>query len=89
MQYRAHIFHFLLTYFMQRALAVRFFESSRIRWLMSVGHDIGGPTRAEALLRPQGIAFILKSMEVKYRRPVCFPDTVSVNPSPFLQELYS
>ena len=56
---------------------------------MSVGHDIGGPTRAEALLRPQGIAFILKSMEVKYRRPVCFPDTVSVNPSPFLQELYS
>ncbi|KAF8273082.1 hypothetical protein EI94DRAFT_1769405 [Lactarius quietus] len=51
---------------------LRFFESSRIRWLMSVGHDIGGPDRADALLRPQGIAFILKSMEVKYRRPVQF-----------------
>lgn len=44
---------------------------------MSVGHDAGGPARAEALLRPQGIAFILKSMEVRYRRPVRFPDTVS------------
>ena len=45
--------------------------------MMSVGHDIGGPAKAEALLRPQGIGFILKSMEVDYRRPVRFPDTVS------------
>jgi acyl-CoA thioesterase FadM len=44
-----------------------------------VAHDIGGPDRAEALLRPEGMAFILKSMEVKYRRPVRFPDTVSRN----------
>lgn len=49
---------------------------------MSVGHDIGGPARAESLLRPQGIGFILKSMEVKYRRPVCFPDTLLVASKP-------
>jgi len=61
---------------------LRFFESSRIRWVMSVGHDTGGPARAEALLRPQGIALILKSMEVRYRRPVRFPDTLLVASKP-------
>jgi len=49
---------------------------------MSVGHDIGGPDRADALLRPQGIAFILKSMEVNYRRPVRFPNTLLVASKP-------
>ncbi|KAH8983161.1 Thioesterase/thiol ester dehydrase-isomerase [Lactarius hatsudake] len=63
-------------------LAVRYFENSRIRWVMSVGHDTGGPAREEALLKPQGIAFILKSMEVKYRRPVRYPDTLLVASKP-------
>ncbi|KAI0305802.1 hypothetical protein B0F90DRAFT_1872719 [Multifurca ochricompacta] len=37
---------------------VRFFESGRMRWISSIGHELGGPTRADALLRARGISFI-------------------------------
>jgi len=57
---------------------VRFFESGRIKWMTVLGHKIGGPSAAEALLKGKGIALILKSIEVKFRRPVTFPDTLLV-----------
>lgn len=44
--------------------------------MASLANEIGGPTRAEAMLRGKGTSLILKSIEIKYRRPVTYPDTV-------------
>ncbi|KAF9454455.1 hypothetical protein P691DRAFT_656342, partial [Macrolepiota fuliginosa MF-IS2] len=55
---------------------VRFFESARIKWMISLGHELGGPERADAMIKAQGISLILKSIEVKFRRPVTYPDTL-------------
>lgn len=44
--------------------------------MVSLANEIGGPTRAEAMLRGKGTSLILKSIEIKYRRPVTYPDTV-------------
>lgn len=59
-------------------LTVRFFESSRIRWISSIGEELGGQAQAYAFLRARGISFILKSIQVNYRKPVQYPDTVSL-----------
>jgi hypothetical protein len=59
-------------------LAVRFFESSRIHWISSIGEELGGQAQADAFLRARGISFILKSIEVNFRKPVHYPDTVSL-----------
>jgi acyl-CoA thioesterase FadM len=58
--------------------AVRFFESSRIHWISSIGEELGGQAQADAFLRARGISFILKSMNVNFRKPVQYPDTVSL-----------
>ena len=55
---------------------VRFFESGRMKWITALGEDIGGPEAARKILTGKGVGFILKSIEVKFRRPVTFPDTV-------------
>ncbi|KIY65786.1 Thioesterase/thiol ester dehydrase-isomerase [Cylindrobasidium torrendii FP15055 ss-10] len=55
---------------------VRFFESSRIHWMRYLGHRLGGPDAADALLKGKGVSLILKSIQVKFRRPVTFPDTL-------------
>ncbi|KAF9528939.1 Thioesterase/thiol ester dehydrase-isomerase [Crepidotus variabilis] len=57
---------------------VRFFESARIKWMMSVGEILGGPQRARDMLDGRGISLILKSIEVQFRRPVTFPDTLLI-----------
>jgi hypothetical protein len=59
-------------------LVVRFFESSRIRWISSIGEELGGQAQADAFLRARGISFILKSIGVNFRKPVQYPDTVSL-----------
>ncbi|GLB41567.1 putative thioesterase-like superfamily protein [Lyophyllum shimeji] len=61
---------------------IRFFESSRIKWMMSLGHELGGPSKAEAMIRGQGISLILKSIDVRFRRPVTYPDTLLVGYKP-------
>jgi len=43
-----------------------------------LGNRLGGPAKADAFLKGKGISLIMKSIEVKYRRPVTFPDTVSL-----------
>jgi hypothetical protein len=48
----------------------------RIKWLVSVGTELGGPEKAQAMLKGQGISLILKSIQVNFKRPVTFPDTV-------------
>ncbi|TFK69123.1 hypothetical protein BDN72DRAFT_820459 [Pluteus cervinus] len=57
---------------------VRFFESARIKWMLALGNKIGGSERAEAMMRGQGVSLILKSIQVRFRRPVTYPDTLLV-----------
>ena len=51
-------------------------EQARIKWMMSLGDELGGPERARAMINAQGISLILKSIEVQYKRIVTYPDTV-------------
>jgi len=46
--------------------------------MMALGEEIGGPSKARAMLNGQGISLILKSFEIKFRRPVTFPDTLLI-----------
>lgn len=46
-------------------------------WMRSLGHELGGEEGAERMARGQGISLILKSIELQFRRPVTYPDTVS------------
>ncbi|TFY81438.1 hypothetical protein EWM64_g2579 [Hericium alpestre] len=57
---------------------VRFFESGRMKWIHAVGESIGGPERARMMLDAKGVSFILKSIEVKFRRPTRYPDTLLI-----------
>jgi len=47
--------------------------------MMAFGQEIGGPTKAQAMLNGQGVSLILKSFEINFRRPVTFPDNVRAN----------
>ena len=51
-------------------------EQARIKWMMSLGDELGGPERAKAMINAQGVSLILKSIEVQYKRIVTYPDTV-------------
>lgn len=45
--------------------------------MRSLGEELGGPERARAMIDGKGVSLILKSIEVRFRRPVRYPDTVS------------
>lgn len=51
---------------------------SRIHWMRSLGEELGGPEKAKAMISGKGVSLILKSIEVKFRRPVTYPDTVKM-----------
>jgi hypothetical protein len=53
-----------------------FFQKARIEWMMKLGNEIGGPGRAQAMVKGEGVSLILKSLLIKFKRPVTFPDTV-------------
>ncbi|KAJ3717767.1 HotDog domain-containing protein [Lentinula raphanica] len=61
---------------------VRYFESSRIRWMVQLGNRLGGPAKAEALCKGKGISLIIKSLNINYRRPVTYPDTLLISHKP-------
>lgn len=63
-------------------MIVRFFESGRIKWMLSLGQEIGGAAKAEAMMKGQGVSLILKSISVDYKRPVTFPDTLLIAHKP-------
>ena len=42
-----------------------------------MGNELGGPSRGKAMMNGQGISLILKSIELQFKRPVTYPDTVS------------
>jgi len=80
-RYRAYLvplrFHLLAH---RHAPSVRFIEAGRIRWISSIGEELGGPAQVDAFLRARGVSFILKSININFRRPVQYPDTVSSDP---------
>ncbi|KAG9100678.1 hypothetical protein FRC06_003858 [Ceratobasidium sp. 370] len=41
-----------------------------------IGLETHGPKRAKAMLEGVGVSIILKSMEVKFKRPVTYPDNL-------------
>lgn len=45
--------------------------------MMSLGNELGGPSKAEAMIKGMGVSLILKSIDVQFRKPVTYPDTVS------------
>ena len=63
---------------------VRFFETARIHWMQAFGHEIGGPEKADAMIKGQGVSLILKSISLNYKHPVVFPDTLLVAHKPHL-----
>ncbi|TFK78370.1 Thioesterase/thiol ester dehydrase-isomerase [Polyporus arcularius HHB13444] len=61
---------------------IRFFESGRIHWMRALGHELGGPEKAEAMIKGKGVSLILKSLSVDFKRPVVYPDTLLVAHKP-------
>lgn len=51
-----------------------------MQWLIEMGNLLGGQERAQAMLAGQGVSIILKSININFRRPVTFPDTVCIHP---------
>ena len=49
-----------------------------MQWVIRVGNLLGGEKRVQAMLAGHGVSFILKSINVNFRRPVTFPDSVRV-----------
>jgi len=45
-------------------LTICYAEQARIKWMMSLGDELGGPKRAKAMINAQGVSLILKSIEV-------------------------
>jgi len=54
------------------------FCKARIKWMMSLGEEIGGLNKAKAMINAEGVSLILKSIQVQFRRPVTYPDSVSL-----------
>ncbi|KZT29393.1 hypothetical protein NEOLEDRAFT_1128125 [Neolentinus lepideus HHB14362 ss-1] len=57
---------------------LRFLESSRIRYMANLGRRLGGPKREQAMIKGKGVSLILKSIDLSFRRPVTYPDTLLV-----------
>ena len=68
---------------------VRFFESGRIKWMRSLGHEIGGAQKADDMTKGKGISLILKSVSLDYKRPVTYPDTLLIAHKPHAGTLRS
>lgn len=49
---------------------VRFFESSRMRFVEHVADRLGDEKRKADLIQGRGVSIILAGIDVKYRRPV-------------------
>ncbi|KZT55263.1 Thioesterase/thiol ester dehydrase-isomerase [Calocera cornea HHB12733] len=57
---------------------VRFFESGRMRFTQRMGEEIGGLKTAKDMMEGRGVSIILKSIDVRFRRPVTYPDTLLI-----------
>ncbi|EJD07483.1 Thioesterase/thiol ester dehydrase-isomerase [Fomitiporia mediterranea MF3/22] len=61
---------------------LRFLESGRIHWMLSLGRDLGGEQKAREMITGKGISFILGEVSIKFRRPLLYPDTLIVAHKP-------
>ncbi len=57
--------------------------------MRALGTELGGPTRADAMIKGIGVSLILKAVSLEYRRPVVFPDTLLVAHKPHPGPLYT
>ena len=79
----------LLCMALTHVLPVRFFESGRIKWMRSLGHEIGGKEKVDAMVKGKGVSLILKSVSLNYKRPVTYPDTLLIAHKPHAGPLRS
>ncbi|CAE6513589.1 unnamed protein product [Rhizoctonia solani] len=61
---------------------VRFFETSRMHMMYLIGLETNGPEGAKAMLEGLGVSIILKSIDVKFKRPVTYPDNLVIMQRP-------
>ncbi|KZP01858.1 Thioesterase/thiol ester dehydrase-isomerase [Calocera viscosa TUFC12733] len=61
---------------------VRFFESGRMLLTQRLGEEVGGAKRAQDMMQGKGVSIILKSIDVRFRRPVTYPDTLLIAHKP-------
>ncbi|KAK0554803.1 hypothetical protein OC845_000625 [Tilletia horrida] len=57
---------------------VRWYESARMKWGQVLAQHIDDEKRRNDILRGTGVSFILAGINVRYRRPLLYPDTVLV-----------
>ncbi|KAF8705424.1 Mitochondrial carrier, partial [Rhizoctonia solani] len=63
-------------------LLVRFFETSRMHMMYLIGLETNGAKGAKAVLEGHGVSIILKSIDVKFKRPVTYPDNLVIMQRP-------
>lgn len=52
--------------------------------MRAVGNELGGPAKADAMIKGHGISLILKSLSINWKYPVVFPDTLLVAHRPHI-----
>lgn len=57
--------------------------------MASLGEELGGPEKRDAMLKGKGVSLILKSLSINYKRPVTFPDTLLIAHKPHTGPLFS
>ncbi|KAL5513109.1 hypothetical protein ACEPAH_3507 [Sanghuangporus vaninii] len=57
---------------------LRYLESARMHWMLSLGRELGGEQRARDMLAGKGISLILAEISIKFRRPITYPDTLLI-----------
>ncbi|KIO10616.1 hypothetical protein M404DRAFT_60521, partial [Pisolithus tinctorius Marx 270] len=57
---------------------LRLLLTGRMQWAMKLGDILGGRERVDAMLAGKGVSLILKSININFRKPVTFPDTLLV-----------
>jgi len=60
---------------------LRYLESSRIHWMRSWREELGD-VWARDILSGKGVGVILKSIDLKFRRPALYPDTLLISHKP-------
>ena len=46
--------------------------------MQKLGSELGGPEKAKDMISGKGVSLILGELSIKFRRPVVYPDTVSI-----------
>jgi len=53
-----------------------------MKFTTALGEEVGGLEKGKDMLEGRGISIILKSIEVKFKRPVTYPDTLLIGHKP-------